>query len=201
MKICKLCKIEKPFSEFSPCGKYKDKIYYRGECSSCNSIVQKVNPSYKVAAKKYRSTNEYREKRNSYKRTDKYRKYERSYRKLESYKKKRQAYEKNKLATNVRFKLKHYLRCRLRNFLKGKRFNKYNHFSKYIGCSLSELKAHLESKFQPGMTWDNYGDWHIDHIIPLASATSDEQLYSLCHYSNLQPLWAIDNIKKSNKII
>jgi hypothetical protein len=51
------------------------------------------------------------------------------------------------------------------------------------------------------MSWENRDEWHIDHIIPLSSANSEEELYKLCHYTNLQPLWAEENIKKSNKII
>jgi hypothetical protein len=51
------------------------------------------------------------------------------------------------------------------------------------------------------MSWDNQGQWHIDHIIPLASAKSEEELYKLCHFTNLQPMWAVDNIKKGSKIL
>ena len=50
------------------------------------------------------------------------------------------------------------------------------------------------------MTWDNYGDWHIDHIVPLSTAENEETLYKLCHYTNLKPEWTIDNIKKHNGI-
>jgi hypothetical protein len=70
-----------------------------------------------------------------------------------------------------------------------------------IGCSIEELKSHLESKFTNGMSWENYGDWHIDHIIPISIAKNDDEVYKLNHYTNFQPLWAEDNIKKSNKII
>jgi hypothetical protein len=70
-----------------------------------------------------------------------------------------------------------------------------------IGCSPQELKEHLEKQFVSGMTWENRNEWHIDHIIPLSSAKTEEELYKLCHYTNLQPLWAEDNLKKSNKII
>lgn len=73
-----------------------------------------------------------------------------------------------------------------------------------LGCTTEELKIHLESKFLPGMSWDNHGKegWHIDHILPLASfdLTDLEQLRVAVHYSNLQPLWAEDNIRKSDKI-
>jgi hypothetical protein len=60
---------------------------------------------------------------------------------------------------------------------------------------------YLGDLFTEKMNWDNYGEWHIDHIIPLSSANTEEEIYKLCHYTNLQPLWAEDNIKKSNKII
>jgi hypothetical protein len=71
-----------------------------------------------------------------------------------------------------------------------------------IGCSPSELKSYLEKQFKDGMCWENHGlfGWHIDHIIPLSSAKSDDELKKLCHYSNLQPLWAIENIIKRDKI-
>jgi hypothetical protein len=67
-----------------------------------------------------------------------------------------------------------------------------------LGCSVPELRLYLESKFQPGMSWDNYGAWHIDHIKPLAKfdLADRDQLLEACHYSNLQPLWAGDNLSK-----
>jgi hypothetical protein len=59
---------------------------------------------------------------------------------------------------------------------------------------------HLESKFVDGMSWDNRSRWHIDHIMPLASAKTEEELVALCHYTNLQPLWAAENLRKSDKL-
>lgn len=74
---------------------------------------------------------------------------------------------------------------------------------KDLGCSIQEFKIYIESKFLPGMTWDNWGinTWHLDHIISLSSfdLTIREELLKAVHYTNLQPLWAKDNIKKSNK--
>lgn len=69
-----------------------------------------------------------------------------------------------------------------------------------LGCSIPELRAHLEAQFTEGMSWETYGlhGWHIDHIRPLASfdLTDREQLLTACHFTNLQPLWAKDNLSK-----
>ncbi len=70
-----------------------------------------------------------------------------------------------------------------------------------MGCSPELLKEYLEKQFVDGMCWDNRNEWHIDHIIPLSLAKTEEEIYKLCHYTNLQPLWAEDNLRKSNKIL
>lgn len=109
-------------------------------------------------------------------------------------------YWANRRKTDINFKLKNNLRTRINSALKVKRTSS---ISTLIGCSIAELKSYLESKFQPGMTWLNHtkDGWHIDHIKPLANfdLTNQEELYKACHYSNLQPLWAIDNLKKGDK--
>lgn len=80
-----------------------------------------------------------------------------------------------------------------------------NHKSKstleILGCSYEEFKIHIESQFTEGMSWDNLGDIHIDHITPISSANTTEDVYRLNHYTNLQPLWAKDNLSKYNKFI
>lgn len=90
--------------------------------------------------------------------------------------------------------------CRARTWaafsLKGGKAKKTQ---KLLGCEYSVLKSHIESLFTHGMNWENKGKWHIDHIIPLSSAKTVTELERLCHYKNLQPLWAIDNIKKGSK--
>ena len=70
-----------------------------------------------------------------------------------------------------------------------------------LGCTVDHLLGHLAAQFQPGMNWDNYGEWHIDHVRPCASfdLTDLEQQRQCFHYSNLQPLWAADNLAKSDK--
>ena len=102
------------------------------------------------------------------------------------------------------YKVKVNIRKRVRNALKCKGLVSKGCI-RFLGCSSKELIDHLESKFQPGMSWDNYGThgWHIDHIKPLSSfdLTQEESLKVVCHYTNLQPLWAEDNIRKSNKTV
>jgi len=70
-----------------------------------------------------------------------------------------------------------------------------------LGVSFDELNIYLEQKFKNNMSWENYGEWHIDHIIPLSSAKTEKEIYELCHYTNLQPLWAEDNLKKGCKVL
>lgn len=98
-------------------------------------------------------------------------------------------------------KIKHRLRSRLWQSLNGG--YKSGSAVRDLGCSIEELKSHLESKFHEGMSWDNYGKdgWHIDHIKPLASydLSDPEEFKRACHYSNLQPLWAEDNLRKGSK--
>lgn len=104
----------------------------------------------------------------------------------------------NRRKNDVNSKVKDYLRIRIRAALKGE--IKYGKLYDLLGCTLEELKKHLESKFTEGMNWNNYGEWHIDHIIPCKIFDlSKEEAQKICfHYTNLQPLWGIDNIKKGS---
>ena len=72
--------------------------------------------------------------------------------------------------------------------------------SELLGCSYNEVRNHLTKQFRNGMSWDNYGEWHIDHIVPLASANTEEDVKKLFHYTNLQPLWAEENLIKGDTI-
>lgn len=111
---------------------------------------------------------------------------------------------KKDLNYRLRCNLKNYVKRILKNYILNKDNIKSIPSIDLVGCSLDFLKKHIESQFKPGMGWENWSfrGWHIDHIIPLSSARTEDDLYLLCHYSNLQPLWAIDNMKKggNNKI-
>jgi hypothetical protein len=108
---------------------------------------------------------------------------------------------KNKKATNVNYKIIHNLRERIRISIKSNL--KGAKTKELLGCSVDDLKQYLEKQFKEGMTWENYGlkGWHIDHIKPcsLFDLSDIEQQKQCFHYTNLQPLWWYDNLKKRAK--
>jgi len=110
-------------------------------------------------------------------------------------------YQKDRLKRDVQFRLRYSLRVRIRIALHGK--GKSKRSFDLIGCTIKELKQHIEKQFQTGMTWENWGryGWHIDHIRPCArfDLSDPEQQRKCFHYSNLQPLWAEENQKKNCK--
>lgn len=192
MKTCNTCGEIKAITEFYTSKNARDG--YRSKCKVCVRIVHK---EYKLAhpekcredSKKY--SDRHPEKRKAYREKvkDKYRDYHR-------------VYEYNRKKTDVNYKLMHNLRGRVRHAVK--RGQKSGSAVRDLGCSIEEFKQYIEAKFQEGMTWDNWSHkgWHIDHIIPLSSfdLTDREQFLKACHFTNMQPLWAIDNIKKSDKL-
>lgn len=107
-------------------------------------------------------------------------------------------FPQHKKRFSIEQRIKNSLRSRLYAFVKGK--NTKSSFE-FVGCSIDELKKHLSSQFTKGMSWENYGRWHIDHIKPCASfdLSNEEEQHKCFNYSNLQPLWAKDNFKKGAK--
>ena len=112
-------------------------------------------------------------------------------------------YSSKRKEDDINFLIRCSLRTRISVIIRKDR--KGGSAVKDLGCSIEHLKKHLESQFTEGMSWDNYGlkGWHIDHIIPLAyfDLTKEEDFKNACHYTNLQPLWAVDNIRKGVKIM
>jgi hypothetical protein len=109
-------------------------------------------------------------------------------------------YHKKRIKIDPLYRLITNVRRRLNIHLKTKNLIKQYKFAQYIGCSSGYLQKHIECQFKKDMSWKNYGKWHIDHITPLSSAKTEEEIYKLCHYTNLQPLWWRENIIKGNKI-
>jgi len=107
-------------------------------------------------------------------------------------------YLKEKYKTDIFFRIKSNVRHRINSYIKTKKFLKKQQSFNLVGCSIYELKTYIENQFTDGMTWENYGQfgWHIDHKIPLNTSTTENEIYKLCHYTNLQPLWWRDNLTK-----
>lgn len=120
-------------------------------------------------------------------------------------------YVKKKLSEDVLYKTKHYIRVSINNSFKKFGYSKKSKTNEIIGCSFLEFKEYIESKFEPWMNWDNRGNWDgipneintawdIDHIIPISTAITEDDVIRLNHYTNLQPLCSYTNrwIKKDN---
>lgn len=177
-KVCSKCKEEKNTKCFSKNNANKDGLMSR--CKLCRSEIELL----------YRNVNKekVKERRKKY---------------YENNKLKHNEYFVKKRNENPIVKLTDNIRRRINIFLYLNNTTKNNKTFDIVGCTPVFLKSYLENQFIEGMSWDNYGfyGWHIDHIIPLSSAKTEEEIYKLCHYTNLQPLWAKDNLSKGNKII
>lgn len=195
MKKCSKCQEIKSFESF--CKDRSTKDGHACYCRYCFSLIKKVND------KKYSKS-----EKGKLARAKALKKYMSKPDKRKNINEKRRLRKKHdnrgvdlKLAFDPVFKLKYVVRNRLNAFLKNSGLKKKYKMSQYLGCSPAYLKTYLENKFKPGMSWNNHGDWHIDHIVPLASAQTEDDIYKLCHYTNLQPLWAYDNRSKGDKIL
>lgn len=157
---------------------------------------------YSIRQKEYREKN----KEEIFKRQQRYRK--RNADVIRAKKREYGAKNRDKIAAKLRerrasnpiVRVANSMRRSIRRYLDCGQKGEQSTFS-IIGCSQQELRAHLESKFKPGMTWDNYGKhWHIDHIVPLISARTTDEVKRLCRWENLQPLTVFENISKGSKM-
>jgi len=189
MKKCAKCKIDKPKSKFYKLTRNKD-----GKNSRC-----------KVCVDEYRNSKESKERDRKYHQSPKYRELDIKRGKDPIRKEKVNSQRKERRKRDPIYRMRRNLSRRTSLALKAGGFTRKSSVVDYLGCNIEFLKQHLEKQFKTGMTWENYGygkeKWNMDHKIPVASAKSVEEMYILCHYSNLQPMWQPENIKKSNKII
>lgn len=127
--------------------------------------------------------------------------YNYKYVRTETFKKLRNLKRIERRKTDITYRLSERIRGRIKDLL-GR--DRPEAISKVLGCTALELTIHLEKQFSPGMSWDNYGfyGWHIDHILPLSSFNLKdiEQYRKACHHTNLQPMWAVDNLRKGAKV-
>ena len=193
MKICSKCNQDKPLTGF-----YKKKDSRDGLCTWCTDCEKLKKQTYYTSnrdlilakSKVYHSKN--RAHRNAACAI-----YDKVH--ADVLRPKRLARERLRMKTDVQFRMRRYLRNRMKEILRDRK----SQFSmvKTLGCSIQDLRAHLQGKFTEGMTWDNYGKWHIDHIRPLASfdLKNPPEVKEAFHFTNLQPLWATDNLKKGKR--
>jgi hypothetical protein len=117
----------------------------------------------------------------------------------------KRTYEKTRKHTDPIYKLISNFRTAMYQVLKESNVEKNGHYFEILGYTPEELINHLEKQFKDGMTWDNYGDFHIDHIIPISSFNiqeiGDEEFMKCWSLSNLQPMGGEENIRKSNKVL
>lgn len=222
-KTCRTCTIQKEWTEFrtitNKCG--NKALYY--QCKKCEHIRDveryKEDPErHRVSSKKSRDKDPERHRANQRARyhidvetsrakgREKSRKPENKLKQKEWLEKNREhsrAYYRNKRKTDPLFRLAANLRSRTKAAFRKGSFTKNSSLSEYLGCSMEEFKTHLESLFQPGMTWDNYGressQWTLDHTIALTVAKTEEEMHKLCHHSNMKPMWFIYNVMKRNR--
>jgi hypothetical protein len=184
MKTCSKCKIEKEETEF-----HKNKSRKSGLADYCKSCMKLSLKNWYVGHKSVARDYIKQWKENNRARC---REVDRKWWK-NNLEKQRQYRNKphTKLIRNLRRRLNHVLRG----------VHKSAHTMELIGCSIEQLKEYLEKQFQSGMSWENYGEWHVDHIRPCASfdLTDPDQQRVAFNYRNLQPLWAKDNLSKGAK--
>jgi hypothetical protein len=220
IKTCQGCKKAKQGTEFPAYCRSHDGLF--GFCKECKSKAdKKSHRKHKKERNEAQREHYYenrerisahrKELRNDPEFIAKEQKYNRDYReknKKKLKKKRSEYYQHNKKRINERFvearhnnlnfRLKNNLRTRLWHAVKFVR--KKSHMIDYLGCSIEELREHLERLFQPDMTWENYGsEWHIDHIKPCCDfdLTKEEEISICFHFTNLQPLWAEENMSKN----
>jgi len=183
-KICSTCKIEQDIENFSKNKTKKDGYSY--QCKGCRSVYRQINKEkIKEYGKKYVENNKEITKRIN-----------------------RKYFAKRIKADNL-FKLKNAIRANINYNIKNLNIDKTSKTESILGCSFKEFKSYIESKFESWMNWDNYGlyngelnyGWDFDHIIPVSTASSKNEIILLNHYTNFQPLCSKTNrdIKKNLK--
>lgn len=206
MKVCIKCGIEKEKSDF-----HKDRSKKDGLVSKCKACAKEYQAKYykenrerliKCSRKWYsENIDKAREnKRASYWENRESRVKQRKdiyWKNREENIRKSKEYHLNRQRVDPFYRFKTRCRKRVWAAFNEKGYSKKSKTFDLVGCSQDFLVSYIESKFSPGMSWENYGDWHVDHIIPVSAAKNELEVELLCHYLNLQPLWASDNVSKS----
>ena len=196
MKKCRICNTERPYKDFHKNNHLKDG--HDNRCKPCKKVLgqryYKENKDEIIA----KTTDYYYENKE---RLAPIRKKWRKENKKAIHEQKR-IYMNKRRKASASFRLLENLRRRVNSFLKAE--DKSARTMDLVGCDMDTMKAHIESLFTEGMSWDNYGmhGWHLDHVTPCASFDlSDPEQQKRCfHYTNTQPLWALDNLIKGDRM-
>jgi hypothetical protein len=172
---------------------------------------QKFKGGKKIANKKYLIKNKERlteyHKEWSKENRDRLNEYHKEWREknIDKHREKKRNYQKRKRHTDPIYKLISNFRTAIYIVLKENKLDKYSNYFNMVGYSAEQLKEHLEKRFKDDMSWENYGEWHIDHIKPISSfvfeSVDDKEFKECWSLNNLQPMWGVENIKKSNKLL
>ena len=201
---CKVCteEIKKAYRQ-SEAGKAKRKAYEQSEARKAKRKAYEqleVRKSKKKAYMKvYDQSEAGKAKRKAYRQSEAGKAAQKKYRQSEAGKVRRKATRNNRYYNDPTYKLHCILRSGFRNWIQGN--TKTCSTEKYIGATYQELLDHLESQFEEGMSWENQGEWHIDHIKAQSrfDPTNEEEKFMCWHYTNLQPMWASENIRWKDK--
>jgi hypothetical protein len=208
-KKCNTCSIEKPLEEFRIRKTNKDGR--TGICKECAREKERTeritNPkplsekskNYMINYNRRYSKKNYEENRLELLEKQKQYQKENQTKRVEY----NNSYVKKRKKEDPLFHFIQGVRCNVsQSFIRGlKGITKTKKTEKILGCSIEDFIKYIESLFQEGMSFNNYGDWELDHIIPISSAKTKELVEKLCHHTNYQPLWWQENLKKGNKII
>ncbi len=191
MVICSRCKISKDITLF-----YKNKSRISGLSSHCKQCCkdyymenrEEILIKSKVHSKLYKLNNK-----------DIIKEYNKIYRKVNRHIITEQ--RRTKRRTDAFYNFICSVRTSVNTSFRRGPFTKKSKTCELLGCDFNAFRDYIESKFTDGMCWERWNEIHLDHIIPLATATTEKEVINLCHYTNYQPLWAIDNFKKGSKIL
>lgn len=196
MKICNICGIEKPLDEFTNT-KYKGEVKKRPTCKKCTSLRVKewVN---KNKERRSEYVKNYSEKNKEYIKNKSRIYYYNNTKKVIDY---NVSYKRNRRLNDDLFRLSENIRKSIGKSFANKNNRKNLKSELILGCTFKDFKLYIESKFEPWMTWENYGiyngelncGWDLDHIIPISSAKTEEDIIKLNHYTNFQPLCSYNN--------
>lgn len=199
---CKGCRLYFDISNFYKKGVVNGIQRYFSKCKKC--YYDTIRESKKISAKKYREENKDNISKARKKYKEKNKDVIKAYNKRNS--KKNQERTKKWIASKKNdelYKSKEAIRKLMTSAFRRLGKIKTSRTFDILGCDAEYFKTYIESKFKDGMSWDNYGQygWHFDHIIPLSSAKDEEDIIRLNHHTNFQPLWWMENLEKSNKIL